>query len=140
MSSPRGSILVVDDDDDIRQLVQMVLEGHGYSVWTAADGRAALDVLRRGEPPDVMLLDLRMPRMAGDELVGFLRTDPSLAKVPIVVVSGDSTACQRAANLNVQGCLLKPVSLEDLLSTVKKFATNGAGERTDDQYRPTGTG
>lgn len=121
MTRSAGSVLVVDDDDDIRELVTMVLSARGYRVGAAADGLRALEELRR-DPPDLILLDLRMPGMAGDELVDVLRGELGLVDVAIVVMSGDSTACQRAADLPVQGCLLKPVQLSELLSTVSQFA------------------
>lgn len=125
MTGSKGSVLVVDDDDDIRELMTLVLQSRGYDVSAASDGHRALDALRRDAPPDLVLLDLRMPHMAGDELVSVVREDPSLAETPIVVVSGDSTARHRAAALPVQDCLIKPVDLSQLLSTVRRYTDGG---------------
>lgn len=123
MSRQEGQVLVVDDDEDIRDLVAMVLEVSGYSVAKASSGREALAYLRSHRLPALMLLDLRMPDMAGDEVVEVVRNDSRLADLPIVVVSGDGAARKRAEKLPVQGALLKPVGVEALLSMVVLFVS-----------------
>lgn len=126
MTERHRSVLVVDDDDDIRELLALVLGARGYEVAGAGDGMRALAHLKGHPPPDLVLLDLMMPHLAGDDLVSLLREDPALSDVPVVILSGDGAACERAASLPVQGCLLKPVNLRDLLSTVERFADGHA--------------
>lgn len=83
------SVLVVDDEDSVRSLYVDALEEAGHMVAVAADGAEALDRLRRGSIPCVVLTDVRMPRMDGWELSRALARDPELASLPVVVVTGD---------------------------------------------------
>ncbi len=82
----RGSVLVVDDDPDVREVMSLALESSGYEARVAADGRDALAKLADGRPC-VMLVDLMMPVMDGIELVRHLRREASTATIPIVIVS-----------------------------------------------------
>ncbi|MFO0758944.1 MAG: response regulator [Byssovorax sp.] len=81
------SVLVVDDDYDLRQILRDILEDHGYDVETAENGAAALKILRASPSPPVVLLDLMMPVMDGWQLLEELRRDTVLAEVPVVVVT-----------------------------------------------------
>ena len=83
------SVLVVDDDDSVRSLYVDALTEAGHVVAVAADGIAALDRLRDGTVPCVVLTDVRMPRMDGWELSRALARDPELASIPVVVITGD---------------------------------------------------
>ena len=83
------SVLVVDDDDSVRSLYVDALTEAGHVVAVAADGIAALDRLRDGAVPCVVLTDVRMPRMDGWELSRALARDPELASIPVVVITGD---------------------------------------------------
>lgn len=85
----RHSILVVDDDINVRSLYVDALTESGHTVGVATDGLDALAQLRRGSLPCVVLADVRMPRMDGFELVRALRQDPQLNSVPVVVLTGD---------------------------------------------------
>jgi len=80
-------IAVVDDDPDFVQLLKTLLKTRGYEVLTATDGEDALRLVRT-TPPDLLILDLLMPRMSGLEVVRRMREDPGLRDIPIVVVSG----------------------------------------------------
>ena len=82
-------VLVVDDDADVRALYADALAESGHTVAMAADGSAALEHLRDGDHPCVILTDLRMPRMDGFELRRAVGRDPQLASIPIVVITGD---------------------------------------------------
>jgi CheY-like chemotaxis protein len=83
------SILVVDDEANVRSLYRDALSDAGHAVTVAADGAAALEILRTGRVPCVILSDVRMPRMDGFELSRALAADPQLAAIPIVVMTGD---------------------------------------------------
>ena len=89
MSDRRHQVLVVDDDASVRALYVDALEELGHSVAIAPDGAAALERLRTGNHPCVILTDLRMPRMDGFELSRAVERDPQLATIPIVVITGD---------------------------------------------------
>ena len=82
-----ADVLVVDDEPDIRDTMRAVLEAEGYSVATACNGREALDTLRSGAPPKLVLLDLTMPVMNGYELLEHMKNDRNLSRIPVTVVS-----------------------------------------------------
>jgi CheY-like chemotaxis protein len=85
----RHSVLVVDDDDNVRALYADALEEAGHMVALAVDGADALDRLQGGSIPCVVLTDVRMPRMDGWELSRAVARDPELASIPVVLVTGD---------------------------------------------------
>jgi CheY-like chemotaxis protein len=116
----RRHVLLVDDDAEIRGVVRLILETEGYRVLTAADGEEALRVLRAGERPGMILLDLRMPGMDGRGFRHAQSADPGLADIPVVIFSGDRDAGRVAAGLGTEW-LLKPVDLERLLSVVERY-------------------
>jgi CheY-like chemotaxis protein len=118
--SPAGPdvVLVVDDDYDIREAMSDVLASEGYNVVTAADGGEALERLRGGIRPAVMLLDLMMPRVSGIDVIDALRKDESLSKIPVVVCSANRG--YGPDDLGVHDVLRKPVSVEELLEAVAR--------------------
>ncbi len=118
MTGPGPWVLVVDDEEDIREMVADVLRDVGYSVRAAAHGRAALAEMGRAEGlPCVVLLDMVMPGMDGAQLLQALAESPLLAQIPVVVISGHpERALPRAARV-----LLKPVYPDVLISTVNEF-------------------
>jgi CheY-like chemotaxis protein len=81
------TVMVVDDEPDIRFLLRIALEGAGYGVVEAPHGEAALALVRRS-PPQLVLTDWMMPRMNGGELIEQLRADESTKAIPIVIISG----------------------------------------------------
>jgi CheY-like chemotaxis protein len=115
-------ILIVDDDEDIRDVIALVLGSEGYRAIGAADGQEALERIRANGPPALVLLDLMMPRMSGPDFAYALRHDAALASIPIVILSGDATASAIAESLGARGCLLKPVELDKLVGTVAELA------------------
>lgn len=114
-------VLVVEDEDDIRELLVLLLSMDGLEVASARDGLEALAAMRHGERPAVILLDLMMPRMSGDDFLRVRRRDPELARVPTVIVSGDPEAARTGAQLGADGLLMKPLDLDDLLHEVYRF-------------------
>jgi signal transduction histidine kinase len=108
-----ASVLVVDDDIDIRDSLQFVLEKAGYNVHTAEHGREALDKLADGFTPRVVVLDVSMPVMTGPELLAAMQQDARLARLPVVVMSGNLAALGTAP----PGALVlqKPIQVDRLL-------------------------
>jgi CheY-like chemotaxis protein len=115
MSAER--ILIVDDDESIRQIVRMCLTDEGFNVCEAANGQAALDVLADFQP-DLILLDLRMPVMDGWEFARRYTELPG-EHVPIIAFVAALNADQECATLSTAGIVTKPFDLDDLLTAVR---------------------
>lgn len=114
----RGLILVVEDDPDGRMLMRVALEAAGYDVALAAHGLEALERLRAGLRPDLVLLDLVMPVMDGMQFLQEQRRDPALASVPVVIVSAINRSQAQAAALGAAEYLNKPVDLDRLAAII----------------------
>jgi two-component system chemotaxis response regulator CheY len=113
------TILVVEDDTEIRELVAEVLGAEGYAVVQAANGQEALDYLRtKGPKPCVILLDLMMPVLSGPELIEIMAEDRKLASLPVVVVSA---IAGRGTAPGVKRFLKKPVSSAVLRRVVAEY-------------------
>ena len=112
-------VLVVDDDSDIRELIKILLEAEGYAVNIAADGFDALQQLRSDSPPALIILDLMMPRLDGEEFIKRVREGRS-SDIPILVISGHNAA-QKAAHELHASCLMKPVEADELLEAVQRL-------------------
>lgn len=109
-------ILVVDDDADIVESMRDFLECEGYAVEVASNGHDALTMLERiGEPPSLILIDLLMPIMDGNELLAELARRPSLAAIPVVVMSAASTIAAPPGVVVIQ----KPFGIKALYDVVK---------------------
>ncbi len=113
-------ILVVDDDVVFRRELIDALSTEGYGVVEAGDGRQALNYLRTHRLPSLVLLDLMMPIMDGWEFAATIRSEPELAAIPIVVMSGLEKPEVNAALLGAKGYLKKPLSLSQLIDVVSK--------------------
>jgi len=119
--SLRCDVLVVEDDPDVLEMLSMVLESNGYRVLCTPDGHEALDRLRRGVRPALILLDLMMPRMDGQSFHAEMLRDPELATIPVVILTGDGDAARKAATMQVAGHVHKPVDLDRLIRVVRSF-------------------
>ncbi|MFL5815404.1 MAG: response regulator [Bdellovibrionia bacterium] len=117
-------ILVVEDDEVIRENLQEILEMEGYAVVLARHGKEALEILRSQSAtptalPFMLLLDLNMPVMPGPEFLKALKNEPAnLATIPVVVM----TAVPDAGALDAVAILRKPIDLDDLLSRIQSLA------------------
>jgi CheY-like chemotaxis protein len=114
-------ILVVDDDADVLDAMQMLLEGSECEVLSATDGRKALELLRSGVRPSLILLDLMMPGMNGWQFIAEGNRERLLDEIPIVVLSGGRFREEDVLSLGVAGCLAKPVGVDRLMSTLRKY-------------------
>jgi two-component system, chemotaxis family, chemotaxis protein CheY len=114
------TILVVEDDPLTREALGALLGGAGYTARAAAEGGEALEVLRQGPPPDLILLDLLMPGMDGWHFRREQQHDPALATIPVVVCSGTGDADLHAAALGAIGFIDKPIDPDQLLDTIHR--------------------
>jgi CheY-like chemotaxis protein len=110
------TVLVVDDETDIRESLQDALGDEGYQVVVAANGRQALELLPSLARPCAVILDIIMPVMSGNEFYGAMCADPRFAGIPVLVSTSDPT--RAPAGLPV---LRKPVSLNRLLRTLARL-------------------
>lgn len=113
-------VLVVDDDEDMQALLQTALEGQEYEVVTAEDGLVALQELEK-EAPDLIVLDLMMPRMDGFTFIEELRKRGLQTTIPIIVLSADTNAKQNANQLGADSYIAKPFDVHDLLGEISHF-------------------
>ena len=122
MHHPAGQskyVLIADDDDRIRGVLEDALSGAGYRPIAVEDGLEALDWLGR-VPVDLIILDILMPRLDGPELIKRVRQTSQWAAIPILVLSAFANL-DRFADLPVDGVLLKPFHLADLLEKIQQL-------------------
>jgi CheY-like chemotaxis protein len=117
--TPPGSVLVVDDDADIRDLLSQFLEVEGFRVQSARNGQEAIERLRDGRGACVILLDLMMPVMNGWQFRDQQKSDPDLADIPVVVIS--AVIPDHVPPIDANAYVRKPLDLDSLLETVKTF-------------------
>jgi CheY-like chemotaxis protein len=131
MATPPPRILVVDDLVDHRDLLSQVLVDFGYAVDTADDARAALDAIRAGPRPQLVLVDFWMPGMDGKAFLDALRAelDPGVASIPVVVMTADAEGVAEILSGSSPDFLMeKPFGLRELRRVVVRFcAPRGAG-------------
>jgi CheY-like chemotaxis protein len=115
-------ILIVDDDSSIREMLRVFLELKGYTVTSAINGQDALDYLRQtAELPQLILLDLMMPVMNGAEFRIVQRQDPTLASIPVALISADENLRDTAPTLDTDAYLPKPIDFDALLATIERY-------------------
>ena len=118
-----ATILVIEDNDDVRDMMAVTLELEGHRVITAVNGLQALDILRRGALPCVILLDLMMPVMNGWEFRAAMDADPRLRHLPVVVVSAAGREVLESAR--AAAYLPKPIDVDALLEVVCALCSEG---------------
>jgi DNA-binding response OmpR family regulator len=112
------TVLVVDDDPDICTMLEVYLTLEGFDVVTACNGREALHQLHDHHPA-LILLDLMMPVMDGVEFRRHQQREPRLRAIPVLCMSARHDARQIAAQLDIAGCLVKPVDLNTVIAAVR---------------------
>ena len=130
-----ATILVVDDDNDIRTFIETVLEAAGHEVTLAASGQEALNKLKR-RPYELVVLDIMMPTMSGYEVLEQIRAMPSRAATPVIVVTAkhDPSGVMREVKGGAIDHLTKPFLPEELEEVVER-ALSGTRETTDERRR-----
>jgi CheY-like chemotaxis protein len=130
VSGVSGRVLVVDDSEVIRQLIRVNLELEGFEVVTAADGAECLEIVH-GVQPDVITLDVVMPRLDGLRTAARLRADPRTHDCPIAIVSACTPAdLERGESVGVDGYLAKPFEPMDLIDLVRRLALSAQQRRS----------
>ncbi|OGA65137.1 MAG: hypothetical protein A3G81_18675 [Betaproteobacteria bacterium RIFCSPLOWO2_12_FULL_65_14] len=120
-----ATILVVDDDESLRQLLRLHLSSAGYEVLVAEDAIAAGYLVLR-QPPDLIISDVNMPHMDGFEFVAALKSDKTLPDIPVIFLTSLEEGDQRGKELGAVGYLTKPVRADRLLAMVAQHVTGGA--------------
>jgi CheY-like chemotaxis protein len=115
----RRAVMIIDDDDAIREALEDVLSDEGYEVVGVSDGQQALDYLHGEKRPHAILVDLWMPVMDGWKFLDALLEDPRLCRIPLVVLT--AARDQRARDLRVAEVLTKPVQLQQVLGALERL-------------------
>jgi DNA-binding response OmpR family regulator len=122
-------ILVVEDQDSIRRMIEALVQARGYDVVAVASGTKAIDVAMT-EPPDLVLLDLMLPgQYDGFEVCRRLRSDPATKRVPVVIISAldDAESRARATEAGATAYYTKPFSPIALLKEIDRLREQAAG-------------
>lgn len=128
MATSRGTLLLVENNEPLREALADVLADEGYEILLAGNGCEALAQLRRGARPSLILLDLLMPVMDGPTFLARRREDPELSRVPVLVVTADKRHDEAHYAALADGFLWKPFIIEELLRTVERLARPAARE------------
>ncbi len=122
MSSAVKTILIADDDEDLRLLVQVTLEDPAYHIFTVEDGRQTLDAVRQHQP-DLLILDWMMPGLTGCEVMTHLRQNPETRAIPVIMLTAKDgvDAREQMAAFALAGYLVKPFSPLELIKKVREI-------------------
>ncbi len=113
-------VIVVDDSDEVRDVLTMLLEGEGFRVLPVEDGESALIMARRARPA-LITLDIRLPGEDGAEVLRRLKSDPDTSDIPVIVLSGQDNMGEIGESLGADGVLGKPFELEDVQNLVRSL-------------------
>src|ERR1700741_562522 len=116
-----ATILIIDDEANLRKTLAQILSARGYSVLEADDGASAAKILR-DSTPDLIISDWKMPQMGGEELLQHLRGQPRLASIPVIVITafGSSHSAIEAVRLGAYDFVTKPFDLDEILLTAER--------------------
>ncbi len=113
---------IVDDDDEMRQAIKLILELIDFEVGLYRDARSASRDLITGNHPDVIILDIMMPEVSGIDMLEFMRRRSDLRKIPVVMLSSETTDVQvdEAMQLGADAFVFKPVTIDELEAAIYK--------------------
>lgn len=112
-------VLIIEDEYTIRETLREALEIEGYSVLTAEHGKEGLNILRSHPAPNLILLDMMMPIMSGDEFLDRIALEPAHSRIPVIIIS--ATADEKTIK-GAKAFVKKPPDLEALLGMIQKFS------------------
>ena len=126
-------ILIVDDEAPVRNLLGRVLHNEGYSVYVAVNGQEALNSVKQ-QKPDMMILDLNLPDLSGEDICNKVRKDPEIQAIPILILTGRSTAGLSTQCLNggADAYLSKPFDIKELVAHVRALLRRPRVYASDD--------
>ncbi|MBX3058823.1 MAG: response regulator [Anaerolineae bacterium] len=116
------NILIAEDDNDIRELIVLTLRFHGFNVDSAEDGQAAVEKAQQNPHYDVILMDVRMPRMTGYQACRALKDNEQTKNIPVIFLSakGQEQEIQTGIEAGASDYILKPFSPDDLVKTIQR--------------------
>ena len=114
-----GKILVCDDEQEILDITQLILEDSGYEVTALINSNDVISYIEK-QQPDILLIDLWMPGMSGDQVIAQLRTNANITDLPIIVISASTDGRQVAFAAGADDFLDKPYDIDTLLAMVEK--------------------
>lgn len=121
----KAKILLVDDVKISLEMGKMALANSGATILTASNGREALEIVRK-EHPGIVLSDVYMPEMNGDELCKAIKEDPSLKHIPVILFSGDKDIKDKYSSYGCDDVLIKPYQQSELLAMTRKYLSVNA--------------
>ncbi len=129
-------ILIVDDETNLRKTLATILRGRGYSILEASDGSEALELLRDATP-DLVFTDWKMPEIGGEEVLRYMRRDPRLSAIPVIVITafGSSHSAIEAVRLGAYDFITKPFDLQDISLTAERALAHSSLSREVNQLR-----
>ncbi|MCD6385970.1 response regulator [Candidatus Sumerlaeota bacterium] len=121
-------VYVLDDEEAVCEIIRIVLESRGYSVATADDGEKGLKMIKE-KKPDILIVDLKMPKLNGYELISQLKLNPELADIPIIVITSLTTESEHSdeewrEKMGVQDFISKPFEPLELVERIEKIIGN----------------
>src|SRR5215203_5697237 len=127
MTTPtRRPLMIIDDDDDLRKALTLIMSTYGYDVSAFGDARGALGALENGAAPFLILLDLMMAGMSGWEFRAAQLGNPKLTGIPVVVLTAANTLTDGEHTLSDVEIIPKPFALDSLLAVVDRYAAAGS--------------
>ncbi len=131
MARRRGTILVIDDETDLVELLKDVLSSEGYQVETARDGKEGLERLAKA-PPDLIILDINMPRMGGIAFYHEIADADGRSRYPLIVLTARAQLEQLFRDFEADAFMTKPFKIQDLLTQIRSIFTKRYGEAAQD--------
>ena len=122
-----GYILVADDEPGLRYLYQQVLEALGFETRCAADGEECILMAKSVHKPSLILLDYKMPRLNGLEVLSALEKDPFTRRIPVIMISSEENLKEMIKHHEVKAVLTKPFDMQTLLASVQKALDSLSG-------------
>ncbi|MGI5875459.1 MAG: response regulator [Dethiobacteria bacterium] len=115
------SILVIDDEPALTMIFEEFLTDLGFKVKTASNGKEALNILENEPPPNLVLVDLKMPGISGKMVIENMRQNNTLAKIPVIIITGSvKNKIDFPPDGSYQAVIYKPFRLEEVLETIEK--------------------